>query len=54
MNYGEILFSSVFTAAGIGAIAYLSKEWNTTRLKESIGALQAGDRLGRKAKAASS
>ena len=39
MNFGEILFSSALTAAGIGAIAYPSKEWNTTRLKESIGAV---------------
>ena len=38
MNIGEILLSSAFIAAGIGVITYLSREWITTRLKESIGA----------------
>jgi hypothetical protein len=38
MNWPEILSVSALTTVGVGALGFLSKEWISTRLKESVAA----------------
>jgi hypothetical protein len=38
VNWSEVLSVSAITTAGVGVLAFMSKEWLSTRLKESVAA----------------